>query len=84
MIEQSSESCLQMTLKWVQETYKFNEVFILSYTDDSDEEYFLEVYIQYSKNLHNFNNDLPFLPKRIKIENLEKGEYDKGNICYTK
>ena len=43
MIEQSSESCLQMTLKWVEEIYKFNEVFKLSYTDDSNEEYFLEV-----------------------------------------
>ena len=33
---------------------------------------FLEVDIQYIKKLHEFLNDLPFLPKRIKIEKIEK------------
>ena len=28
-------------------------------------------YVQYPKNLHNFHNDLPFLPERVKTENLK-------------
>ena len=32
-----------------------------------DEEYFLEVDVQYLKILHQIRNDLPFLPERIKI-----------------
>ena len=43
-----------------------------SYKDESDEGYFLEVDVQYPKNLHNLRNDLPFLPKRMKIGKVEK------------
>ena len=28
--------------------------------------------VQYPENLHNLHNDLPFLPERMKIENVEK------------
>ena len=35
---------------------------------NSDKEYIFEVDAKYSKNLHNLLNDLPFLPKRIKIK----------------
>ena len=38
---------------------------------DSDEGYFLKVDIQYPENLHNFHNDLPFLPERMKIEKVK-------------
>ena len=43
-----------------------------NYYDDSDEEYFLEVDVKYPKNLHNLQNDLPFLTERMKIEKIEK------------
>ena len=33
---------------------------------------FLEVNVHYLKNLHEFPNDLPFLPERMKIEKEEK------------
>ena len=39
----------------------------------SDEfSYFLEVDVQYPEKLHEFQNDLPFLPERMKIEKAEK------------
>ena len=58
--------------KRVEETYKFNEDFIISYNADRDEGYFLEVDVKYPENLHNLHNDLPFFPERMKIEKLEK------------
>ena len=50
--------------KWVGERSQFNEDFLKSYSDDSDEGYFLEVDGQYLENLLNLNRDLPFLPER--------------------
>ena len=53
---------------------------------ESDEGNFLEVAVQYPENLYNIHDDLPFLPERIKIENVEKLEanlHDKKRICYT-
>ena len=38
--------------------------------DTSDEEYFLEVDVQYTIKLHEVHNDLPFLPERSKIEKI--------------
>ena len=62
--------------KWVEETSQFIEDFIKSYNDDSDNGYFLEVNVQYTKNLHNHHNDLPFFPERIKMEKVKKTEAD--------
>ena len=58
--------------KWVEDIFQFNEDFIKSYNDESDERYFLEVNIQNPENLHNIHNDLPFSPERMKIEKVEK------------
>ena len=33
-----------------------------------DKGYFLEVFFQYPRKLHELHNDLPFLPDRMKIE----------------
>ena len=38
--------------------------------EESDEYYFLEVDVQYLERLQ-LHNDLPFLPDRMKIENVE-------------
>ena len=43
-----------------------------STSEKSKEGYSLKVDIQYPKNLHNVQNDLLFLPERIKIEKVEK------------
>ena len=45
-------------------------VYIKSYNDDNDEEYFFEVGVQYPKNSHKPHNDLPFLPERMKTGKL--------------
>ena len=50
---------------------EFNEDFIKNYDEESDEGYFLEVEVDTEK-LHELHNDLPFLPKRMEIENVEK------------
>ena len=43
-----------------------------SYNKDSDERYFLELDFQCLEKLHNLHKDLPFIPKRMKIEKVEK------------
>ena len=54
------------------DTSQFNENFIKNYNEESDEGYFLEVDVQYLEKLHELGNDLPFLPERMKIENVRK------------
>ena len=50
----------------------FNEEFIKNYNENSDEGYFLEVDIEYGKQLWSCHEDLPFLPKKRKLEKVEK------------
>ena len=52
----------------IEDTFQFDGDFIKSYNEESDEEYFLEVDVQYLEKLHELHYDLPFLPERIKIE----------------
>ena len=52
--------------KWVEEICEFDESFIKSYSEESDEEYFLELDIHCLENLHNLHNDLLFLQERMK------------------
>ena len=64
--------------------HKFNEDFIKNYDEDSNKGYFLEVDIEYSKNLFNLHSDLLFLPKRNKIEKCNKlvcNMHDKENYA---
>ena len=71
--------------EWIKDTSQFNEDFIKNYTEKSDEGYFLEVDVQYLEKLHKLHNDLPFLPQRMKIENVEKvvaNLYDKTEYVY--
>ena len=58
--------------KWVEDISRFNKDFKKIYNDESDEEYFLNVYVQYPENLHNLHNDLPFLDEKMKIGKLGK------------
>ena len=51
---------------------KFNEDFIKKYDEDCNKGYFLEVDIDYPKNLFDSQKDLPFLLERKRVEKVEK------------
>ena len=68
--------------EWVKKLSKFDERFIKNYDANSDKRHFLEVYVEYPKNLFSLHRDLQFLPKRKKIEKFKKlvcDFYDKKN-----
>ena len=46
--------------EWIKDTSQFNEDFIESYNEESDQGYFLEVDVQYPEILHELHNNLPF------------------------
>ena len=52
--------------KWVEKLSKFSEKFVKSYNENSNKGYFLEVDVEYLKELSNLHRDLPFLPERKK------------------
>ena len=58
--------------EWIEDTSQFNEDFIKSYNEESDEGYFFEVDVQYSETLHELHKDLPFLPWRKKLRKIGK------------
>ena len=65
---------------WIKDTSQFNEDFIKSYDEESQEGYFLEADVQYPEKLHDLHYDLPFLLVQMKIEKVEKlvaNLYDK-------
>ena len=60
----------------------FNEDFIKNYDENSDEGYFLEVDIEYPKQLQSSQKDLPFLPDRKKLDTCLCYRR-QGKICHT-
>ena len=58
--------------KWVEDLSEFNEDFIKKYGGNSYIGYFLEVDIDYPKELFNLHKDLSFLPESKKVEKVEK------------
>ena len=53
--------------EWVEDVSEIDKILIKSYNEENDEGYFFEIGIQYSENLHNLHNYLPFLLERTKI-----------------
>ena len=58
--------------KWLEDTSGINEEFIKKYDENNDKGYILEVDVKYPKKLHDLHSDLPFLPKRMKIDKCKK------------
>ena len=58
--------------KWLEDTSEINEEFIKNYDENNDKGYILEVDVKYLRKLHDIHSDLPFLPKRMKIDKCEK------------
>ena len=58
--------------EWIEETSQFNEDFIKSYNEESDEENFLEVDVQYPKELYKLHLDLPFLSEGMELGKIKK------------
>ena len=58
--------------KWIEDKSKINEEFIRNYVENNDKGYILEVDVKYLKRLHKIHSDLPFLPKRMKIDKCKK------------
>ena len=61
--------------KWENDLSRFNEDFIRNYNENSDEGYFLEVDIDFPKQLFDHHKGLPFLPDRKKLDKVEKLVY---------
>ena len=70
--------------EWVEDISEIDENFIKNYDEDSNVGYFIEVDIEYPKELHNKHSDLPFLPERMKVNKCKKlvcNLYDKKRLC---
>ena len=57
--------------KWI-DSNEIDEEFIKNYNGNNKKGYILEVDVKYPKKLHHSYSDLPFLPKRMKIDKCKK------------
>ena len=70
--------------EWVKELSNFDECFRKNYDEDSNKAYFLEVDVEYLKNLFDLHSNLPFLTERNKIKKFNKlacDIHDKKNYA---
>ena len=74
-----SQKLPKNNFEWVEDTSRINEEFIKNYNENSYKGYILEVDVKYPKKLHDLHSDLPFLPKRIKIDKCKKLVCDLHN-----
>ena len=73
--------------EWMEDLSKIDENFLKNYDKNSDKGYsdILEVDVEYPKNLHGLNSDLPFLAERMKIDKSKKilcNLYDKKAMLF--
>ena len=65
--------------KLIKNVTEIDEKFIKNYDEDSDKGYIFEVDVKYPRRLHDLHSDLPFLPKRMKIDKCKKLVYNLRN-----
>ena len=73
-----SQKLPKNNFKWVEDTPRIE--FIKNYNENRNKGYILEVDVKYPKKLHDLHSDLPFLPKRMKIDkckNLVRNLHNK-------
>ena len=58
--------------KWMKNVTEIDEKFMKNFDEDSDKAYIFEVDVKYPRRLHDLHSDLPFLPKRMKIDKCKK------------
>ena len=66
-----SQNCLQIVLGGLKINLNLIKISQKHYNEENDEGYFSKADVQYPEILHIFNNDLSFLPKRMKTEKIE-------------
>ena len=69
------------SFKWINDVTGIDEEFIRNYDEDSDKGCILEVDVNCPRKLHDLRSDLPFLPKRMKVDKCKKLVC---NLCYKK
>ena len=74
-----SQKLPKNNFKWVEDTSIKNEEFIKNYNENSYKGYILEVDVKYPKELCDLHSDLPFLPKKMKIDKCKKLVCDLRN-----
>ena len=67
-----SQKLPENVFKWIEDLSEFNESFVKNYDENSYRGYFLEVDVEYLKNLFIFHKDLPFLAERNKLDKVKK------------
>ena len=57
--------------KWVEDIPKFDESFMKNHSDENDEGYYFQFVAQCPEKLYGLQNDLLYLPERMKNEKVE-------------
>ena len=60
------------SFKWFEDTSKINEEFIKNYNGNNKKGYILEVDVKYPKKFYDLHSDLPFLPRKMKIDQCKR------------
>ena len=58
--------------KLVEDTSRINEEFIKHYNENNKKGCIFEADVKYPKRLHDLHSDLPFLPRKMKIDKCKK------------
>ena len=77
---------MSQKLEWIEDIFKFTEDFIKKYNEESDEQYFLKIDVQYPEELYELYNDLLFSSERMKMQNVQKlltNSMIKLNVLFT-